>query len=789
MPCLQPLELSRKEYEMQKRPKSVRFIIWLLKGLGMVVLVGLLGAAIYGWSFSRDIEKRFSGRRWSIPSSVYSDSTILYPGQKINRELFFRKLKRLGYREVSYEPERKGELRRQGNTLDLFLNDLVLPGEKRKGFPVRILLNARGIVGITHFQGVESIPLLELEPEELMLFFGPEREQRQLISIEKVPTQIQRAFLAAEDAHFYEHHGLDFRGILRAAYTNLRKGGIYQGGSTITQQLAKNYFLTSERTVSRKLKEMILALVMEMMYEKKEILEIYLNEIYFGQKGSVAVNGLGEASYFYFGKSVDELSLAEGATIAGLVRAPNLYSPYVSMERCRERREVVLKNMAKQGWISQADFESALSSPVRPTGFQAYGKKAPYFIDYLARQIEELYPKDALSRLGLSVFTTLDTQVQEAAEMALSRGLARIEKRKPSLIRKEPRKQIQGAIVVLQPKTGYILAMVGGRDYSVSQFNRITQAKRQPGSAFKPFVYLCGLDRFSPASRISNIPVTYEVDGKEWSPRNFSPIPEQQMSLRTALAHSVNIATVDLAMKMGLHAVVRTASSFHFSTPLKPYPSLALGAFEVIPLELARAYCAFAADGLLPVPLSLKEVCDENGKILDRRHMNVEEVISPSKAFIMSSLLHSVVEEGTASSLKRLGLSQPAAGKTGTTDDSRDAWFVGYTPDILAMVWVGFDDGTSMRGTGASAALPIWADLMKNMPQYLSGGWFRRPPGVVDRVICSESGQIAIPGRCPEPIKEIFLDQHAPAESCSIHEFRNPFKRFFDEVKDFVKNL
>ncbi|MFC1820905.1 transglycosylase domain-containing protein, partial [Thermodesulfobacteriota bacterium] len=585
------------------------------------------------------------------------------------------------------------------------------------------------------------------------------------------------------------HHGLDFRGILRAIYTNLRKRGIYQGGSTITQQLAKNYFLTSEKTVSRKLREMLLALVMEIMYEKNDILEIYLNEIYFGQKGSVAVNGLGEASYFYFGKPVNELSLGEGATIAGLVKAPNLYSPYINIESSRERRNLVLRNMAKQGWISQTDYESALSSPLRPTGFQAYGKQSPYFIDFLAHQVEEFYSKDALSRLGLSIFTTLDTQVQKAAEIALSRGLANIERKYPSLKRKEPQKRIQGAIIALQPKTGYILAMVGGRNYRVSQFNRITQAKRQPGSVFKPFIFLCGLDRFTPASKISNIPVTYEVQGKDWRPLNFSPIPEKQVSLRSALARSVNIATVDLAMKMGLDVVIQTASAFRFSTPLKPYPSLALGALEIIPIELARAYCAFAADGLLPVPLSLKEVCDENGKILNRRHMMVEQVIPPSKAFIMNSLLNSVVVEGTASSLKRLGISQPVAGKTGTTNDFRDAWFVGYTPDILAMVWVGFDDGTSMRGTGSSAALPIWADLMKNIPQYLSGGWFRRPQGVIDRVICSESGQIAIPGRCPQPLKEIFQEQLAPTESCSIHKIRNPFKSFFEEVKEFVNNL
>ena len=771
---------------MRKIKKNRFLIISFFTGIGIISMLVLLCMAACGRSVSKDIEKRFSGRRWSIPSKVYSDSTILYPGQEINTELFLDKLKDLGYREVPYEPEQKGEMRCEGGLVELFLNDLNLPTQKREGFPVKITVSGGGIIDIVNSQNHESIPILELEPEELSLFFGPEREQRRLISINEVPGYVQKAFLAAEDARFYQHHGLDFRGILRALYKDVSQKGMYQGGSTITQQLAKNYFLTPERTLSRKLREMFLAVVMENMYEKNEILEIYLNEIYFGQNGSVAINGLGEASNFYFGKPVNQLSLGEGAAIAGLVRAPNIYSPYINPERSRNRRDQVLKSMAKQGWITKEEYEAALSSDLKPAGTQSYGRKAPYFIDYLSTQLDDLYSKEDLSTLGLSIHTTLDTQVQKAAETALLKGLSRIEKENPSFQKKDPLKRLQGAIIVLQPKTGYILAMVGGRDYGDSQFNRITQAKRQPGSAFKPFVYLCGLDRFTPASRLSNIPVAYKVNGKDWSPENYSPIPEEQMSMRSALARSVNIATVDLAMKMGMDAVVRTASAFHFSTPLMPHPSLALGSLEVIPIELARAYCAFAADGLLPVPLSLRSVSDENGKILNSRHMEVEQAIPPSKAFIMNSLLNSVVEEGTASSLKTLGISQPVAAKTGTTNDSKDAWFVGYTPDILAMVWVGFDDGTSMQGTGASAALPIWADLMKELPQYLSGGWFRRPDGVVDLVICTESGQLAIPGRCPDTLDEVFLEGLVPTESCSIHEAKNPVKKIYQEIKDFV---
>ena len=314
---------------------------------------------------------------------------------------------------------------------------------------------------------------------------------------------------------------MDPRGILRAIYTNLRHASIRQGGSTITQQLAKNYFLTLKRTFIRKLKELFMSLTIETMYEKNEILEIYLNEIYLGQKASVAISGIGEASFFYFGKSVSNLSLDEAATLAGLIRGPNHYSPYIDKDRCQKRRNMVLNAMHEQGWISDEELKTALPLPVEAVGYASYGKKAPYFMDYLSEQLTVLYSPQDLSSLGLSIYTTLDTQVQMAAENALKRGLDSLEKSNPDLHRKDPQKQLQGAVIVMQPKTGYVLAMVGGRNYSVSQFNRITQARRQPGSAFKPFVYLSGLDKLTPASILSNETGTYEIDGKEWSPQNY----------------------------------------------------------------------------------------------------------------------------------------------------------------------------------------------------------------------------------------------------------------------------
>ena len=755
---------------MEKKRRSKKVSLKRLLVFTTVSLVVIItGLALYMWYLSTVIDKRFSARRWSIPSRVYSDSMLLYPGQTINLKLFHEKLNHLEYRDVSREPELKGEMYGKGSVLDIYLHDLKMPSKQREGFPIKIVFQDNQIASIERLDTNQLVPILELEPEEIMLFFGRERERRQLVSINQVPVYLMYAVLAAEDSRFYQHHGVDPRGILRALYANIRHGRVRQGGSTLTQQLAKNYFLTPERTLRRKFKEFLMAVIMELMYDKNAIFEIYLNEIYFGQKGSIAIHGVGEASYYYFGKPVQRLSLAEAATIAGLIKGPNQYSPYVDSERCKQRRNAVLRDIYKKGWITKEERDVTIASPVKPVGYTAYGKKAPYFIDYLAGQLPIFYSPEDLASLGLSIYTTIDTQVQMATERALERGLARLEKANPALRRSGPDKKLQGAVIVMQPKTGYILAMAGGRDYSVSQFNRITQARRQPGSAFKPFVYLTGLSEFTPSSLLSNKPKTYEVDGKLWQPQNTNPVAENGLRLRTALAKSDNLATVDLAMKVGLTRIVNTAQTFRFSTPMAPQPSLALGSFEVIPLELARAYCTFAADGVQPYPLSMKMVVDEKGKILEQRHLKIKSLISPGEAYIMNSLLRSVVTEGTARSLAWRGITFPVAGKTGTTNNYRDAWFVGYTPDILALVWVGFDNGDSVDAEGSVAALPIWAELMKALPRYTSGSWFRRPPDVVTRIVCSQSGQLAVKNRCPEPLEEIFLKKNVPTKYCTLH--------------------
>ena len=759
-------------------------LIW---GISILLTVAVVAAAGYGGYLWGRIEKRFSARRWQVPSTLYSDTTLLYPGQPYRLGLLKRKLDRLGYKQTKSSPVRKGDVHLSHFAAEIYLRDLATPAQNRPGFPATIRFEKDRIRSIERTDQHVFLPLLELEPEEIGQFYGSRWERRQLVSIKQVPQHLIHAVLAAEDARFYEHHGFDPRGILRAVYINVRHGSIRQGGSTITQQLAKNYFLTAERTFSRKLTELMMALVMELKYDKDEILEIYLNEIYMGQKGSAAINGVGEAARFYFGKSVPDLSLVEAALLAGLIKSPGRYSPFEDLQRSRQRRDTVLQAMHTRNWITERQLQRALAIGVDVVKTSTQDNRAPYFMDYLSQQLETLYSHQNLSSLGMSIYTTMDTQVQDAAEQALQRGLARLERDNPSLRRSDPQQQLQGAVVVMQPKTGYLLAMVGGRDYQSSQYNRAVQSRRQPGSAFKPFVYLAALDQLTPASRLSNLEKTYTVNGQPWQPQNFSGDFEPDVSMRTALKLSHNRATVDLAMQTGLDRLVALTRNFQFSTPFKAYPSLALGAFEVVPLELARAYCALAAEGVLPYPLSLRDVADENNRVQQRTHISFERVTTAAKAFVVSDMLTSVVAEGTARSLQHWGLYRPVAGKTGTTNDFRDAWFIGYTPDILALVWVGFDNGDSIHNTGSSAALPIWAELMQALPWYLTGTGFLQPAGVVVKTVCSESGLLSEGRKCPFPMQEFFLENNVPTESCPIHPRQNRLRRIIDGIKEIFE--
>ena len=765
----------------------IRWVKRLAKVGFLLGCMCVIAAVVYCWLLTNRVEKRFEGRKWQIPSVVYSNTTLLYPGRKIDIKAFKKRLRGIGYRQTQEAPAKKGTYRLSKEGIEIYLNDLSVSGKTRFGFAALLNLEKGVIDSMERRDSGQPLDILELEPEVLMRYFGKDRELRQVVPIDEIPEDLQHAVMSAEDARFYTHYGVDPRGILRAFYTNLRHGSIRQGGSTLTQQLAKNYFLTPERTYSRKLNELFISFAIELKYEKEEILGLYLNEIYFGQKGSASVNGAGEAAQFYFNKRVQDLTLAESATIAGLIKGPNLYSPYRNIVRCRKRRNVVLASMAKNGWITTEASVAASQEPIRVSGFEVYTQKAPYFLDYVSAQLKELYPAGTLTGMGLSIRTTLDTGVQAAAERALERGLARLERSNPSLKRSDPAQRLQGAIVVMQPRTGNILAMVGGRNYRVSQFNRVTQAKRQPGSCFKPIVASVLLDQFTPADIFSNEALVYNVAGKSWTPRNFSEEKEKQLSMREMLRMSSNRAAVDMMVRGGVEKAARGVKRFNFSTPMPPWPSMVLGASEVIPMDLARAYAVFASDGIQPFPLSLKEVLDERGDRLMGRNMDIESILSPGEAFLITSMLEGAVKKGTGRSLARYGIDFPVAGKTGTTSNYRDAWFVGYTPDLLALVWVGFDNNDSLHVTGGRAALPIWGELVSALPGYISGNDFQPPPDVIQKRVCRESGKLAAGHECPDVYDEYFLESNPLQSTCEIHgkasvmeRLGQGFKRLFN---------
>ncbi|MDY6904744.1 MAG: PBP1A family penicillin-binding protein [Thermodesulfobacteriota bacterium] len=760
-----------------------KLIVW-----GGICFVLVLTLAVgYCWYLSGRIEDRFSGRRWDIPSTIYADSTLLFPGKPLSLSRFEEKLRKLGYRRTSGPPGIKGEYRVEDSDMEIYFRDLDLPDNHRPGFPAILSMADGKIRLIRRTDTGGALPLVELAPEVLMEFFGRERELRRVVSMGAIPAHLRQSVMAAEDHRFYDHFGVDPRGILRALYTNIRYGEIRQGGSTLTQQLAKNYFLTPERTFRRKLHELFIALTLEFNYTKDEILEIYLNEIYLGQKGSAAINGVGEAAYFYFGKPVENLTLAESGAIAGLIKGPNLFSPYTHPENCKSRRNQVLHAMHDLGWITDDQLSVALKEPLNTVGFEKYSRKAPYFMDYVTQQLDDLYAEDILASMGFSIYTTLDTGIQAAAENAFANGLARLTAENPALQRDNPEKRLQGAVVALHPRTGNILAMVGGRDYVTSQFNRITQARRQPGSCFKPIAVAALLDTFRPSDLLSNTETTYTIDDRQWTPENFGEFPEETLSVCQMLKRSCNRAAVDMVVRGGPGKVVTLAEKFGFSTPMQPYPSIALGAFEVIPLELARAYCAFAADGIEPFPLSVKDVVDEAGNVLVQRHMDINRVLSPAKAFLVTDMLTSVVTDGTAQSLGEKGVVFPLAGKTGTTNDYRDAWFIGYTPDFLALIWVGFDNGDPVWSTGSGAALPIFAELVKSIPGHIAGKSFTMPPGVIKKKVCKQSGELAIFLQCPETYDEYFIEDNPPGRKCHIHGQTGMFRRMLDGVKDLFK--
>jgi penicillin-binding protein 1B len=752
------------------KERSTRSIIF--KGVLLLLLLFSLFAASFSYYLYDEVKNRFSSRRWSVPARVFSGTIPIYAGQALSLNQLRRVLDERRYKEAPKEPIRAGEYRIAGNSLVVNLRDFQFPGHFMPSQRVQFDFQQNKITRIRSPNG--DLTFLELEPLEIARLFGPARESRMLINITQVPQHLIDAVVDVEDHRFFDHGAIDFFGILRAMFADFRAGKVVQGGSTITQQLVKNYFLESERSFKRKVVELSMSLIMEFLYEKNEILEMYFNEIYMGQRGSVSIHGMGEAARYYFGKNIEDLSLAEAASLAGIIRGPNSYSPVTHPDAALERRNLVLKRMLDLRKISPADYEAARLEPIKMADTSMTTSIAPYFLDYVRKQAQELYAPEALASEGLNIYTTLQPEMAIAAETAVRDGLSELEKEVPrereATAEDEAKAEdrLQAVLIALQPKTGAIYALVGGRSYAESTFNRALLARRQPGSALKPFVFLSALDSFKLSDYLADQPVSYETGDTSWVPKNFDNKYRGRVTFREALEQSLNAATVNLAVQTGLDKVIETLRSFGIESPLEPVPSLALGSFEVTPMELAAAYAVLDNDGQKPFLLSLKEIVAENGEVQERRNVDISSVTTPEKAFLITNLLEGVVERGTAKPLKRLGIDFKCGGKTGTTNDFRDSWFVGYTTDLLVLVWVGYDDNRPTNLSGAQGAARIWARYLNMIRPWIHPQNFRIPPGVVQRIICTESGQLATI-RCHDQKLEYYLSDNVVNESCTYH--------------------
>jgi penicillin-binding protein 1A len=584
-------------------------------------------------------------------------------------------------------------------------------------------------------------------------------EYRIYVPLERIPKTVRDAFLAAEDAEFYTHGAISLKGMARAALRNLTSARLREGGSTITQQLAKTLFLSPERTMSRKLKEIQLAREIEQRYSKDKIFEMYLNAIYLGG----GAYGVEAAARVYFGRSLSQLSLAEAATLAGLPKAPSLYSPLQNPAKAKARRDYVLSRMEKEGFIRPAQAQAALRQPLVLTPLFKERGHAGAFVDYVRGQLEQTLGRRLLARRGLRVYTTLDLTLQKAATESLQRGLAEIERRQAARRKSAPpapAPPLEGALVALDPASGEIRAMVGGRDYARSEFNRAVQARRQPGSAFKPFVYAAALDHgFTPATLLEDFPVSYSIpqNGQfvEWSPDNYDHEFRGQVTLRRALEESINVPTVRLLEQVGMEPVVSLARRMGIGSELRREYGLALGVSEVTLLEMTSAYGVLANRGVRVPPRAIRRILFPDGRSDERSEPGGQRVLSEEIAFQMTSLLQGAVERGTARRAKVPG--RPVAAKTGTAQEAADLWLVGYVPELAVGLWVGYDKPRSLgfHETAGQLVAPIWAGFMRQALERLPSSDWPIPEGLFTARVNRRTGLPTDPGD-PDGITEYF---------------------------------
>ena len=786
------LRLARLRWPAWLAPYRRRILI----GLGVTGVV-MLGALTYLYvSYGRIIDARLHGERDRAIPRVFGRPITLQTGQNLAQAELIARLNDVGYAQRS-RVEQPGEF-----AIDRHTVVLISRGGDQAGKPLTVSFPEPPVLKkktatppppvaqrIAKLQvAAKTVDRVTLDAPLLTGLMTGSREKRRRVALDAIPARMQEAVLAIEDRRFYYHPGVDPIRMVGALMSNLFGNKAYlSGASTITQQLARNFFLTDEmaleqqtrqRSWRRKILEQFMAVILETKATKDEILELYLNDVYLGHRGSFALHGVAEASKIFFSKDVRNLTLGEAALIAGVIQSPFYHSPFNNPDRARDRRNVVLRAMADGDYITADAAERATTEPIAVVA-RAVDNEAPYFVDFLGESLDESFPGVTAKPGALDIYTTLDLNLQRHAQEAIREGIAKVD---AALARRKrgPRRVAQAALVAIDPRTGEILSFIGGRSYNQSQFNRAANARRQMGSTFKPFVYLAAFEKaadegtgdITPATSVFDEPTTWNFEGQEWSPRNYDGEYDGGITLRRALAMSRNIATVKVAEQTGYDKVVALwrKTKIGAQAQVKPYPSVALGVVELTPLEVAEAYTVFPNRGTVKKLRSIISVQSGEQKA-SPKVVAGPSVARPSAAFLVTHMLRSVLNEGTGASARGAGFTLDAAGKSGTTNDLRDAWFVGFTPELLTVVWVGLDDNQPLGLSGSQAALPIWTSfMMKALAGHANIG-FEAPGGVTFVEVDRDTGKIATP-TCPRVTLEAFLSGTEPLAGCELHRFQ-----------------
>jgi len=737
-------ERSRGRNRSRGPWRTLRFYA---RHLALWMVVGLLG---YWLWLDREVAETFRDRQWSLPARVYARALELYPGAGVSRERLLRELSYLGYEKVD-RPRNRGEFATLDASVDIFVRGFDYWDMPEVPRHIRVAFDRNGVTRVSDAHDL-PVDLLRLDPVEIGSINPTRFEDRKLLGFEELEGSFVDALIAVEDRRFFEHHGVDLFGLARAMWTNLVARRWVQGGSTLTQQLVKNFYLTSERTLTRKLIEVMMAVSLELRFGKREILETYVNEVFLGQDGDRAIHGFELAAQFYFGRPLRELDTGSVALLIGMIKGPSVYDPRRRPDAARQRRDVVVNVLLQRGMIDAEEAVRILEQPVRLRPRSAKGGAVtPTFMTLVKRQLQHEYSAADLNEAGLNIFTTLDIDLQEQAEKAVQSTLKRIEAN-------GKRSGLQAAAVVVEPHSGEILGLIGDRNPAFAGFNRALDARRPIGSVIKPFVYAYALsqpERYALYSPLADTAVTWtDRTGKTWQPRNFDGEEHGQVSLLDALTRSLNLATVNLALALDLVRIRDYLGRLGFEDSLPAYPSLVLGAVEMTPLELTGLYTTLANDGY-QVPLrAISAVTNHEHQKLKRYGLELRSAMDSETAALVRFAMTRVVSHGTARAVRQtLPAVQPLAGKTGTSNDNRDSWFVGFGGNRLGVVWVGRDDNSVTGLTGSSGALPVWSAVMQgtaleplgdSLPDALTWEWVDLRRGIAVPAGCANAERIPV---------------------------------------------